>query len=286
MLGFLGKILGKSKTTEKLTDIADKAFYTKQEQAQTDLAAKELITASKGSSLAIRVGFWLTLGSYLSSFLISKICVLIGQNGLALNISYLITTYNLYPLTLSFVSFYTGKKIFGGFNANKTMDKLANLEQAKASKQPAPKYRPKEQKMLNSSLPNIKLLRVTRSGDYTQGVLIKDEEVFCLTLEKAWRNNQKSVSCIPAGVYRCENRPSSMDGDGDTYQVLDVPNRTQIRLHAGNKETDSQGCILLGSGAELGKVEGSAFQYASKAAVKAFEKTMCKKPFILEIKEV
>lgn len=65
------------------------------------------------------------------------------------------------------------------------------------------------------------------------------------TLENPWRDNKPNVSCIPTGVYRCA-RSYFHKGEYPTFQVLDVPDRGQIKFHVGNWESQTLGCILLG----------------------------------------
>lgn len=65
------------------------------------------------------------------------------------------------------------------------------------------------------------------------------------TLELPWRNNEPSVSCIPAGRYRCviaySNRYKRV-----MPRLLNVPDRDGILIHSGNCEGDTHGCILVG----------------------------------------
>ena len=67
------------------------------------------------------------------------------------------------------------------------------------------------------------------------------------SLELQWRNNERLVSCIPPGTY--EMRYSySPAFERHTWEIIDVPGRDAIRLHAGNyaggRVSDSKGCIL------------------------------------------
>ena len=107
----------------------------------------------------------------------------------------------------------------------------------------------------------------------TLGILrIKTQNLVwtCRTLELPWRNNQKSVSCIPKGRYMCKRVKSNKFGD--TFQVCDVPGRVGILFHAGNYPKDTHGCILLGVYCiEQG---GSPFLDASKAAMKQFRQLL------------
>lgn len=69
----------------------------------------------------------------------------------------------------------------------------------------------------------------------------------CYTMENPWRNNQAWVSCIPVGDYRVEYLKRSASGKyHDCYYVTEVPGRSGILIHLGNKEEDTFGCILPG----------------------------------------
>ena len=90
----------------------------------------------------------------------------------------------------------------------------------------------------------LELLRVGQSNRGTFGVIRYGQIPFVLTLERPWVNNEKDVSCIPAGPYKCRRVRSPKFGD--TYEICDVPNRTHVLLHKGNYLYDTQGCVLVG----------------------------------------
>jgi len=67
------------------------------------------------------------------------------------------------------------------------------------------------------------------------------------TMERPWLNNRANVSCIPAGLYKCEHIKRSASGKyRDTWHVTGVPDRSGILIHTGNLASHSRGCILLG----------------------------------------
>lgn len=68
----------------------------------------------------------------------------------------------------------------------------------------------------------------------------------CKTIELPWLNNQRNISCIPAGTYTVVKRTS--EKYGTHFQILNVPDRAMILIHAGNYYTQTQGCILVGTG--------------------------------------
>ena len=86
------------------------------------------------------------------------------------------------------------------------------------------------------------LQRIHQDFEHTTGKLMTDSDEFiCWTLELPWKDNQRNVSCIPAGVYNCQWKR-----DDNRVMVLDVPERDGIQIHIGNRTSDIQGCILPG----------------------------------------
>lgn len=91
----------------------------------------------------------------------------------------------------------------------------------------------------------LTLKRFTENPFGTFGVLY-DDTFICATLERNWQDNKHDVSCIPIGEYTCKRITSPRFGD--TFEVTNVPNRTEVLLHKGNFMNDSHGCILLAAG--------------------------------------
>jgi hypothetical protein len=98
------------------------------------------------------------------------------------------------------------------------------------------------------------LNRVDESNEQTLGYLtLYDglEKVFeCVTLELPWKANMRNVSCVPKGVYKVVPRKSPKYKNH--FILEDVPNRKFILIHQGNYNTDTRGCILVGS--RFGKI--------------------------------
>lgn len=65
------------------------------------------------------------------------------------------------------------------------------------------------------------------------------------TLELPDLNNQKNISCIPKGIYKCSWTKGNIFKNG-TYEVMNVKGRSGIRLHIANYYKQIQGCIALG----------------------------------------
>jgi hypothetical protein len=66
------------------------------------------------------------------------------------------------------------------------------------------------------------------------------------TLELPWKNNERSVSCIPQGDYIL--KPIIRPNKNWALEFQNVPNRTHVLIHKGNYTTDIEGCVLLGLG--------------------------------------
>ena len=86
----------------------------------------------------------------------------------------------------------------------------------------------------------------TRDGT-TLGVLSIDGVRCCETLEDAVRTDGKvyGETAIPFGRYRVM-LTQSMRFRTMLPLVLDVPGFSGIRIHAGNSQRDTEGCILVG----------------------------------------
>lgn len=67
----------------------------------------------------------------------------------------------------------------------------------------------------------------------------------CKTLELPWKDNQKNISCIPAGTYDCV-LGYSPSFKKNLYEVKNVTNRIGIKIHSVNYVSGLKGCIGVG----------------------------------------
>ena len=96
----------------------------------------------------------------------------------------------------------------------------------------------------------LELNRVGENTDTTFGVLSVigwGDQIMpiCNIIENSWQNNKADVSCIPKGVYtiiRCQTAKTTINGE--TFKVIGVPRRTNIKFHIGNTYLDTEGCPL------------------------------------------
>lgn len=87
------------------------------------------------------------------------------------------------------------------------------------------------------------------SGKNTLGSFVVFDQITKVfegvTLELPWEDNERGVSCIPAGLYSVTAWDSPTKGR--CYRIGPVPGRDNILIHTGNYNKDTQGCILLGN---------------------------------------
>lgn len=105
------------------------------------------------------------------------------------------------------------------------------------------------------------LTRIAKRKTYTIGRLEIDGTYVCDTLEPAWRDLRKKHkvkgrTAIPEGRYPVVITWSSKFGQWLPL-LLHVPLFEGIRIHAGNTEADTAGCILPGENRKEGNVLNS-----------------------------
>lgn len=103
-------------------------------------------------------------------------------------------------------------------------------------------------------------------GDkYTIGKMSIDGIFFCYTLEDKVRDKKvDGNTAIPEGTYNVIIDKSIRFGK-DMPHIMNVPGFEGVRIHSGNTDLDTEGCILIG----LDWVKGD-FISRSKEAFNAF----------------
>lgn len=109
----------------------------------------------------------------------------------------------------------------------------------------------------------------------TLGVLIVDGMPICTTLELPWLGNEARRSCIPSGFYEAKRtKDRTLEGGTkiqETFEV-EVPHRSGILFHVGNKSADTLGCVLLGM--SFRKFDDEIWVVSSKLAFIKFLRAM------------
>lgn len=101
---------------------------------------------------------------------------------------------------------------------------------------------------------NLALKRMWFTSKSTGGILEIDGEFECFTLEDKDRELEKGgekipgQTAIPRGKYRVIVNFSRRFGRALPL-LLNVPQFEGIRIHAGNTDRDTEGCILVGKSA-------------------------------------
>jgi RHS repeat-associated protein len=108
----------------------------------------------------------------------------------------------------------------------------------------------------------IVIQRAAATSRSTPGTFrVEGTRVSGVTLELPDLGNKNDVSRIPAGEYQgARGRGSTL---GELIWVKDVPERTDVAMHAGNTPKDTKGCVLVGT-AMSGKDSISQSQKALK----------------------
>jgi hypothetical protein len=95
--------------------------------------------------------------------------------------------------------------------------------------------------------------------------------VTCYTVERPWLDNKPNESCIPEGVYSLELGMYN-NGGYPAYEIMNVPDRSLIKMHIANNMNDVVGCV--GFGSKLGFYEGLWSVLGSRGAMNGFMKAM------------
>lgn len=128
----------------------------------------------------------------------------------------------------------------------------------------------------------LKLLRSYPKEAYTIGLLYIKKRYFCATLEDTDRGLRKGMTieeikklkipgetAIPKGTYtikltvsqKFKNRAWAKPYGGLVPLVDGVPGYSGVRIHPGNTNRDTEGCILPGQNLQPGKVLNSTATY-------------------------
>ena len=120
---------------------------------------------------------------------------------------------------------------------------------------------------------DITLNRIAKKPKYTIGKLYIDGEYFCDTIEDTDRGLTQTMTdaqikskkvygqtAIPTGTYRVIISYSNKF-KRQMPLLLNVPGFLGIRIHSGNTEKDTEGCLIVGKNKVVGKVIESKDTY-------------------------
>lgn len=108
------------------------------------------------------------------------------------------------------------------------------------------------------------LCRIWRDEKQTLGeITCGDVTVFCLELP--CRNNERRISCVPDGIYKCTLENHSKFGW--CYRLHNVPDRDGVLIHSGTYFTHTLGCILPSLSQKDLNGDGLLDNVSSKAAL-------------------
>lgn len=122
----------------------------------------------------------------------------------------------------------------------------------------------------------LDLYRYHSGKDWSHGILLRrtlaKRTFLCHTLEDEYRTKKKyGETRIPSGKYRLHLRRQG--GHHERYatkfptihkgmlELVGVPNFTDVLIHIGNTDDDTEGCILVGDGVQTGRVTDSTRAY-------------------------
>ena len=109
----------------------------------------------------------------------------------------------------------------------------------------------------------LKLYRKFLGNKYTIGKLFINDEYICDTLEDVVRSENVKVygeTAIPYGIYKIVLTMSPRFKK-ILPLLLNVPHFEGVRIHTGNTEKDTEGCILVGYNKVKGKVINSKIAF-------------------------
>lgn len=119
-------------------------------------------------------------------------------------------------------------------------------------------------------IPTIRITRIEESEQGTFGVMTICGQAFCVTLERPDELNKANISSIPAGQYICKKVSSPKFGK--TFEITNVPDRSHVLMHAGNRIENTKGCVILAQ--YFGKLHGNRAVLNSGATFREFMEIM------------
>lgn len=120
----------------------------------------------------------------------------------------------------------------------------------------------------------LTVLRQEFPSGATFGTLLLRKQIFCFSLELEWHENIAFHSCVPCGIYPLVRRDSwyGRKTYGYTYEIRDVPERSDILIHPANWPHELSGCVATGE--TIAKLRGERALLNSGGTFRALKKAM------------
>ena len=91
----------------------------------------------------------------------------------------------------------------------------------------------------------VRIIRLEENYTFgTFGSLLINSQLYCTTLEPRDELNASFISSIPEQQYTCKKVISPIFGE--TFQIMNVPERDKVLFHPGNTVDQTFGCVILG----------------------------------------
>ena len=113
----------------------------------------------------------------------------------------------------------------------------------------------------------LELIRYTADQDSSGGLLMIDGKFFCYTCEDEKREIKiAGETRIPSGDYKIKLRneggmtkryAAKYDFHQGMIHLQDVPNYEWVYIHVGNTDDHTEGCLLVGYGANRADLENT-----------------------------
>lgn len=96
-------------------------------------------------------------------------------------------------------------------------------------------------------LPKYYLKRVKLPTQTLGSIYDAGGNLICKTMELPWKENKRSISCIPEGTYLVVKQPPKPGRDYPYFRLPNVEGRSGILIHRITYVKDLRGCIGVGS---------------------------------------
>jgi len=124
----------------------------------------------------------------------------------------------------------------------------------------------------------VLIVRDYQDKEQTLGRLYIRDEYGCIIfqcecLERSYKDNQRNISSIPEGTY-----PLMLEWSNrfrkDLWEIYNVPNRSECKIHSANYWYQLNGCIALGTKRKDINGDGFADVTNSRNTVAKFHEAM------------